>query len=81
VAIRPLDQVSTTVREAAALLGIGEEQVRRRLRSGELLGVPFGGRMGWRLSRDYVERLAAERATSRASGTRTAAHRRRAHPH
>lgn len=46
---------SVTVREAAAILGIGEEQVRRLLRSGELLGVPYGGRAGWRLSRAYVE--------------------------
>lgn len=62
VAAPSLRHAGLTVRQAAGLLGVGEEQVRRLLRRGELLGVPFGGRTGWRLSRDYVERLAAGRA-------------------
>lgn len=48
-----------TVAEAAVALGVSEEQVRRLLRTGELTGVPFRGRVGWRLQRDYVNSLAA----------------------
>jgi excisionase family DNA binding protein len=55
-----------TVAEAAALLEVGEEQVRRLLRSGELTGVPYGGRVGWRLSREYVELVAAQWRAQRA---------------
>jgi excisionase family DNA binding protein len=58
---RPLDDLSVTVRQAAAMLGVTEEYVRRRLRSGDLTGIPFGGRTGWRLSREYVHELVAER--------------------
>jgi len=47
-----------TVSEAAATLGIGEEHLRRLLRRGELTGVAYGGRIGWRLARDYVAQLA-----------------------
>jgi excisionase family DNA binding protein len=53
-----------TVAEAAGTLGISEEYVRRLLRSGRLVGVPFGGQTGWRLPRDYVLRLQAEIATA-----------------
>lgn len=49
-----------TVAEAAAILGVGEEQVRRLLRRGDLEGMPYGGRTGWRLSRSYVQTVAAE---------------------
>jgi excisionase family DNA binding protein len=48
-----------TVSEAAARLRLGDEQVRRLLRRGVLAGVPFGGRAGWRLPREAVERMAA----------------------
>jgi len=51
-----------TVGEAAALLGIGPEQVRRLLRRGDLNGVAFGGRTGWRLDRDELEKLADRRS-------------------
>jgi excisionase family DNA binding protein len=43
-----------TVPEAAAALGLSEEHVRRLLRRGDLVGVPYGGKVGWRLPRDYV---------------------------
>lgn len=45
---------SMTVAEAAEQLGIGEEQVRRLLRSGSLAGIPLGGRYGWRISRASI---------------------------
>jgi len=53
-----------TVPEAAAALGIGEEYVRRLLREGQLVGVPFGGRTGWRLPRDYVLGIQAQIAAA-----------------
>jgi excisionase family DNA binding protein len=62
-----LEDTSVTVREAAAILGLGEEQVRRLLRSGDLVGVPYGGRAGWRLSRRYVEEEADSRPPKRRS--------------
>jgi excisionase family DNA binding protein len=49
-----------TVREAARVLHISEERVHRLLRSGDLQGVRFGGRIGWRLQRDYVHVLAGQ---------------------
>jgi excisionase family DNA binding protein len=49
-----------TVAEAAAVLKLSEEQVRRLLRTGALIGVQFGGRVGWRLSREYVHDVAAQ---------------------
>ena len=56
-----------TVAEAAAALGIGEEQTRRLLRAGTLFGVPLGGRAGWCVSRSAVaELLHARQAGDRA---------------
>jgi len=73
---KPFEDMAMTVREAAAMLGVTEEYVRRQLRSGEMLGIPFGGRMGWRLSRTYVAELAAKRGRgSRRVARRTAARR------
>jgi excisionase family DNA binding protein len=60
-----LEDTSVTVREAADILGLGEEQVRRLLRTGDLMGVPYGGRAGWRLSRAYVEEQAQNRSPRR----------------
>jgi excisionase family DNA binding protein len=56
----PLEEISVSVAEAAGMLGLSRDQVRRRLRSGDLLGVHCGGRLGWRLHRDYVQELAAQ---------------------
>ncbi len=47
------------VREVAAVLGMGEEHVRRLARRGELIGVSYGGRNGWRFERTYIEAIAA----------------------
>ena len=39
-----------TVEDVAERLQVNEQTVRRWLREGELTGVPFGGRTGWRIS-------------------------------
>ena len=51
-----------TVAEAARVLSLSIEQVRRLLRSGRLRGTALGGRAGWRVSRTDVDRLAQARA-------------------
>jgi hypothetical protein len=53
-----------TVREVALVLSLTEEQVRRKLRRGDLVGVSFGGRVGWRLPRDYVRDVATRWANA-----------------
>ena len=58
---RDLRDVVMTVAEAAAHLGLGEEQVRRLLRSEKLAGIPLGGRAGWQVSRESVEDMLAAR--------------------
>ena len=50
-----------TVAEAARELNLSIEQVRRHLRSGNLRGMPLGGRAGWRVSRADVTRFVATR--------------------
>jgi excisionase family DNA binding protein len=60
-----LRYAGVTVAEAAQILEMSEEHVRRLLRTGELEGVPYSGRVGWRLSRAYVESLAEERLLAR----------------
>ncbi len=54
---RPSQQV-LNVHEAAGHLGIGEEQTRRLLRAGTLVGINHGG-VGWVISRESVDDLRA----------------------
>ncbi len=61
----PLRYGGVTVAEAARILGLSEEHVRRLLRRGELEGIAYGGRVGWRLTRAYVEEVAAEMRAAR----------------
>jgi len=56
-----LRQCGMNVRDASAALGIPEREVLRRLHSGELRGVPYRGRTGWRLDHYYVGQLAERR--------------------
>lgn len=39
-----------TVEEVASRLQVNDQTIRRWLRGGELAGIPFGGRTGWRIS-------------------------------
>jgi excisionase family DNA binding protein len=62
VEVPPPDSLGMTVSEAAVALRLGEEQVRRLLRQGRLLGVPYGGRRGWQVTRSSVSNYCEERA-------------------
>jgi len=44
-----------TVDQVAERLKVNEQTVRRWLREGELQGVAFGGRTGWRISEDDLQ--------------------------
>ncbi len=44
-----------TVEQVADRLQVNEQTVRRWLREGELMGVPFGGRTGWRVSEEDLQ--------------------------
>jgi len=63
VSVPSLEEASVTVPEAAQMLGIGAEQVRRLLRADRLAGVNLGGRAGWRVSRRSINSLIRERQT------------------
>ena len=63
--VRDLRYTGMSVAEVAAALGMSEEHVRRLLRRGELVGVNYGGRIGWRLPRDYILELATSLADTR----------------
>lgn len=54
-----------SVSEAAIQLGMTEDHVRRLLRAGELNGVPYSGRVGWRIDREYLAEVVAARAEQR----------------
>jgi excisionase family DNA binding protein len=63
VELPPPGSLAMSVGEAAQVLNLGEEQVRRLLRQGKLLGVPYGGRRGWEVTRSSVAEYARARAT------------------
>ena len=60
-----------TVGRVAYLLQVNEQTVRRWLREGELGGVPFGGKTGWRVTEEdlqaFLDRRRAERETGKAA--------------
>lgn len=59
---RPIrDEGWYTVNEIAEILKVHEQTVRGWLRDGELQGVGFGGRTGWRVSEVALRRFLDER--------------------
>jgi excisionase family DNA binding protein len=50
-----MDEQLLTVDQVAARLQVNEQTVRRWLRDGELGGVPFGGRTGWRVTEEDLQ--------------------------
>jgi len=44
-----------TVDQVAGRLQVNEQTVRRWLRAGQLIGIAFGGRTGWRVSEEELQ--------------------------
>ena len=56
-----------TVEQVADWLQVNEQTIRRWLREGELTGVPFGGRTGWRISEEDVRAFLERRRAAEGS--------------
>ena len=60
-----------TVEQVAKRLQVNEYTVRRWLREGALVGVPFGGRTDWRVKEEdlsaFLDRRRAEGETGKAA--------------
>ncbi|MDP9471600.1 MAG: helix-turn-helix domain-containing protein [Chloroflexota bacterium] len=44
-----------TVDQVAERLQVNEQTVRRWLRQGQMAGIPFGGRTGWRVAEEELQ--------------------------
>jgi excisionase family DNA binding protein len=62
-----------TVEEAAQLLGVHDQTVRRWLRSGRLAGTLLSRRAGYRIQRSVIERALAEGLPDEPTGGKLAA--------
>ncbi len=62
-----------TVEQVAERLQVNEQTIRRWLREGELTGVPFGGRTGWRVSEDDLRAFLDRRRMAEGSTKKAAA--------
>ncbi len=60
-----------TVDQVAERLQVNEQTVRRWLREGELTGVPFGGRTGWRVSEEDLQSFLDRRRMAENGGEST----------
>lgn len=62
-----------TVNQVAERLQVNTQTVRRWLREGELVGIPIGGRTGWRVEERELQafldrrRLSAQQKTGKAA--------------
>jgi excisionase family DNA binding protein len=57
-----------TVNQVAAQLQVDVQTVRRWLRNRELIGVPIGGRTGWRVPEGEVQAFLDRRRMARETG-------------
>jgi excisionase family DNA binding protein len=66
-----MDERVLTVNQVAARLQVDVQTVRRWLRNGDLVGIPFGGRTGWRVTEPelqaFLDRRRMERETGKAA--------------
>ena len=60
-----------TVDQVAERLQVNEQTVRRWLRDGQLTGVPFGGRTGWRINEDDLQAFLDRRRMAEGAGAET----------
>jgi excisionase family DNA binding protein len=62
-----MDNQWLTVKQIAERLQVGEQTVNRWLRNGELAGVAFGGRTGYRVLESDLQQFLQERKTGKAA--------------
>jgi excisionase family DNA binding protein len=57
-----------TVNQVAQRLQVDVQTVRRWLRNGNLVGIPFGGRTGWRVTEQELQAFLDRRRMARETG-------------
>jgi excisionase family DNA binding protein len=66
-----MEEKVLTVNQVAERLQVNVQTVRRWLREGDLVGIPLGGRSGWRVSQSelqgFLDRRRLERETGKAA--------------
>ena len=63
-----MEQTMLTVDQVAERLKVNEQTVRRWLREGQLEGVAFGGRTGWRISEADLQAFLDARRFAQGAG-------------
>jgi len=63
-----MDDRVLTVNQVAQRLQVDVQTVRRWLRNGDLVGIPFGGRTGWRVTEQELQAFLDRRRLARETG-------------
>jgi len=63
-----VDERVLSVNQVAARLQVDVQTVRRWLRNGDLVGIPFGGRTGWRVTEQEIQAFLDRRRMARETG-------------
>ena len=63
-----MDERVFTVNQVAERLQVDVQTVRRWLRNGDLVGIPFGGRTGWRVAESELHAFLDRRRMTRETG-------------
>jgi excisionase family DNA binding protein len=63
-----MDDRVLTVNQVAQRLQVDVQTVRRWLRNAELVGIPFGGRTGWRVTEQEFQAFLDRRRMARETG-------------
>ena len=63
-----MDDRVLTVNQVAQRLQVDVQTVRRWLRNGDLVGIPFGGRTGWRVTEQELQAFLDRRRMARETG-------------
>jgi excisionase family DNA binding protein len=63
-----MDDRVLTVNQVAQRLQVDVQTVRRWLRSGDLVGIPFGGRTGWRVTEQELQAFLDRHRMARETG-------------
>jgi excisionase family DNA binding protein len=63
-----MDDRVLTVNQVAQRLQVDVQTVRRWLRNRDLVGIPFGGRTGWRVTEQELQAFLDRRRMARETG-------------